>query len=145
MMNMGVFPFTSYASSGTADELPLFMEMAYDYENNCLLKKSGKTYKVYKDEAIKIWIYKALKVKRFVYPSYTHAYGNEIENIIGNTSDKGIFESEVKRYITECLMVNPYIQEVNNFSFEYDEKIIITFDVTTIYGRFTYEKEIFNE
>lgn len=145
MMNMGVFPFTSYASSGTADELPLFMEMAYDYENNCLFKKSGKTYKVYKDEAIKIWIYKALKVKRFVYPSYTHAYGNEIENIIGNTSDKGIFESEVKRYITECLMVNPYIQEVNNFSFEYDEKIIITFDVTTIYGRFTYEKEIFNE
>ena len=142
---MGVFPFTSYASSGTADELPLFMEMAYDYEKNCLLKKSGKTYKVYKDEAIKIWIYKALKVKRFVYSSYTHAYGNEIENIIGNTSDKGIFESEVKRYITECLMVNPYIQEVNNFSFEYDEKIIITFDVTTIYGRFTYEKEIFNE
>lgn len=146
MMIMGVFPFTSYAhSDNNADELPVFTEMAYDYDKNCLLKKAGKTYKVYKDEAIKIWIYKSLKTKRFAYVAYTHAYGNEIDNIIGKTTDHGIFESEAKRYITECLMVNPYIQEVSNFKFKHESKTTIAFDVTTIYGRFTYESEVYNE
>lgn len=143
---MGIFPFTTFSvSSDTSNELPLFSEMAYDFTNNCLLKKAGKTYKVYKDEAIKIWIYKALKVKRYAHVAYTRAYGNEIDNIIGKTIDKSIFEMESQRYITECLMVNPYIQEVNNFYFTYDEHIEIKFDVTTIYGRFTYESEVYNE
>ena len=146
MIIVGVFPFTAYTVSEETDAtLPLCKEMAYDFQNNCLLKKAGKMYQVYKDEAIKVWIYKALKVKRYVHPAYTHAYGNEIENIIGKTTDRGIFESESKRYITECLMTNPYIQEVSNFSFDYGDRITITFDVTTIYGRFTYESEVYNE
>ena len=66
--------------------------MAYDFENNCLLRRAGKTYKVYKDEAIKIWVYKALKTKRFVYTAYTHAYGNEIDNIIGKLTDRGFLK-----------------------------------------------------
>lgn len=141
---MSVFPFTSQGTE-TAKELALYSEMAYDFENNCLLRRAGKTYKVYKDEAIKIWVYKALKTKRFVYTAYTHAYGNEIDNIIGKLTDRGIFESEAKRYITECLIVNPYIQEVSNFKFEHGEKTTVTFDVTTIYGRFTWESEVYNE
>ena len=42
-------------------------------------------------------------------------------------------------------MVNPYIQELNNFQFIYNEKTVIMFDVTTVYGRFTYESEVYNE
>lgn len=141
---MSVFPFTSQGTENVK-ELALYSEMAYDFENNCLLRRAGKTYKVYKDEAIKIWVYKALKTKRFVYTAYTHAYGNEIDNIIGKITDRGIFESETKRYITECLIVNPYIQEVSNFKFEHGKKTTVTFDVTTIYGRFTWESEVYNE
>lgn len=145
-MIMGVFPFTAYTVSKEKDTtLPVFKEMAYDFKNNCLLRYAGKIYQVYKDEAIKIWIYKALKVKRFAYAAYTHAYGNEVEKIIGKTTDRGIFESEFKRYVTECLMTNPYIQEVGNVSFDYRDKITATFEVTTIYGRFTYESEVYNE
>lgn len=119
--------------------------MAYDFENNCLLKKAGKYYMVYKDEAIKIWIWKALKTQRYIWQAYTHTYGNDIAKIIGKISNRGIYESEIKRYITECLMVNPYIQELGNFQYTYSESIVVTFDVTTVYGRFTYESEVYNE
>lgn len=141
-----VFPFTTYEAYETAvDELPLYKEVAYDIETNSLQRKAGRIYFVYKDDAIKIWIYKALKVKRYAYTAYTHNYGNEIENVVGKTTDKGIFESEMERYITECLIVNPYIQELNNFVFTHGEYTRVRFDVTTIYGRFTYESEVYNE
>ena len=42
-------------------------------------------------------------------------------------------------------MVNPYIQELGNFQYTYSESIVVTFDVTTVYGRFTYESEVYNE
>lgn len=142
---MGVFPFTSFHAGGPERPLLLFSEMAYDFKNNCLLKSAGKYYKVYKDEAIKIWIWKALKTQRYTWQAYTHAYGGEMEKLPGRTTNKDIFESEAKRYITECLMVNPYIQELNNFQFIYSDKTIIMFDVTTVYGRFTYESEVYNE
>lgn len=143
---MGVFPFTSFQTESSSNtQLKLFAEMAYDFENNCLLKRAGKHYMVYKDEALRIWIWKALKTARYKWQAYTHAYGNEIDKIVGKTACKDIFESEAKRYITECIMVNPYIQELGNFQYTYDDSIIITFDVTTVYGRFTYESEVYNE
>lgn len=143
---MSVFPFTSFRVNPSSNtQLKLFAEMAYDFENNCLLKRAGKHYMVYKDEALKIWIWKALKTQRYAWQAYTHAYGCEIDSIIGKTTSRDMFESEAKRYITECLMVNPYIQELENFRYAYDDSITITFDVTTVYGRFTYESEVYNE
>lgn len=143
---MSVFPFTSFrADPPSGTQLKLFSEMAYDFDNNCLLKKAGKYYKVYKDEALKIWIWKALKTERYAWQAYTHAYGSEMDRIVGKTACREIFESEAKRYITECLMVNPYIQELGNFQYIYSVNIAIMFDVTTVYGRFTYESEVYNE
>lgn len=146
---MSLFPFTvdipELESSGDT-ELPVFKELAYNYEKNCLLRKGGRPYLVEKDEALQIWIYKALKTKRFVWPAYTHTYGNEVENVIGISNDPDIVDSEIKRYITETLMVNPYLQELSDFTF-YHEKdvVIVSFLVTTIYGRFTHESEVYNE
>ena len=42
-------------------------------------------------------------------------------------------------------MVNLYIQELNNFQFAHGDRTVIAFDVTTVYGRFTYESEVYNE
>lgn len=143
---MSVFPFTTFQMASRAEkELKLFAEMAYDFEKNCLLLKAGRPYMVYKDDAIKIWIYKALKTKRYIWQTYTHAYGNELEETVGKTVRRSVFESEAKRYITECLMVNPYIQELGNFEFKHGDTTTVTFEVTTVYGRFTYESEVYNE
>lgn len=143
-----VFPFISNAEpvKTKSAELPVFREYAYDFENNCLLTKAGATYLVEKDEALKIWIYHALKVARYIYPAHSKEYGNELDRLTGHVMNRKILESEIKRYITEALMVNPYLQQLGDFSFSYENKMIeVCFEVTTIYGRFTYESEIYNE
>ena len=57
-----------------------------------------------------------------------------------------IIDSEIKRYVIETLMVNPYIQELSEFSFEHTASVVaVDFTVTTIYGRFIHESEVYNE
>ena len=145
---MSVFPFTIDVPEleDRKDELPVFQELAYDFEKNCLLRKGGKPYLVEKDEALQIWIYKALKTKRFAWAAYTHTYGSEIENVIGISNDPDIIDSEIKRYITETLMVNPYLQELSDFTFQHEkDAVAVEFLVTTVYGRFNHESEVYNE
>lgn len=146
---MNVFPFTVENPALEAEEkeqLPVFRELAYDHERNCLKRRGGKTFLVEKDEALQIWIYKALRSKRFIWPAYTHAYGCEVENVIGVSNSREIIDSEAKRYITETLMVNPYIQELSYFTFIHEgSRLTVEFEVTTVYGRFTHETEVFNE
>lgn len=144
-----VFPFTVEVpelETLAAERLPVFKELAYDFEHNCLKRRGGKPYLVEKDEALQIWIYKALMSKRFVWPAYTHAYGTELENVIGFSNSREIIDSEVRRYITETLMVNPYLQELSAWSFTHEgAKLTVEFEVTTVYGRFTHESEVYNE
>lgn len=146
---MNVFPFTAedpVLETVTKDKLSVFRELAYDYERNCLKRRGGKTYVVEKDEALQIWIYKALRTKRFIWPAYTHAYGSEVENVIGVSNSHEIIDSEARRYITETLMANPYIQELSYFTFIHEgSRLTVAFEVTTVYGRFTHETEVFNE
>lgn len=143
---MGLFPFiAAKIKTSDTEELTEYKELAYDYDNNCLKKKAGKYYLVTQNEALKIWIYKALKTKRFVYQAYTHKYGTEIDNVIGVSEEKGIIESEIRRYITETVMVNPYIQELSNFSYDWQKTsfCLVTYDITTIYDRFTWSSEVY--
>ncbi len=143
-----IFPFTGTAQPdvNVISELPVLKEMAYDFEHNKLLRNGGRTYLVEKDEALKIWIFKALKTKRFVYPAYTHAYGTEMDKVVGENNHPDIVDSELKRYITETLMVNPYIQELSDFSFKHiGSGVAVSFIVTSLYGRFCYDSEVYNE
>lgn len=69
---MSIFPFISpeVLESGQASELPMFREYAYDFENNRLLLRDGNTYLVEGNEALRIWIFKALSTERFRYTAY---------------------------------------------------------------------------
>ncbi len=143
---MGLFPFmAAQAVAGGTGELPEYKELAYDYDNNCLKKKAGRYYLVEKNEALKIWIYKALKTKRFVYQAYSHKYGTEVDAVLGLSEDRGIIESEIRRHITETVMVNPYIQELAGFSYDWKGKscCLVTFEVATVYDRFTWSSEVY--
>lgn len=144
-----IFPFTVENDGqhlASEEQLPVFRELAYDYDNNRLLRKGGKPYLIEKDEALKVWIYKALKARRFVWPAYTHGYGNEVEKVVGLSNDPDVIDSEIRRYITEALMVNPYIQELSDFTFRHEGSVVeVEYVVTTIYGRFNYESEVYNE
>lgn len=135
---MSIFPFIDTEKTAEAGaELPILKEYAYDFEKNeMLLDKSGKTYLVEKNSALRIWIFKALTTERFHYTAHSSAYGEEFsDQLIGRSMDGDIAELEMERYITEALMVNPYIESLDNFSFEEGNAgIEVSFDCTSIYG-----------
>lgn len=134
---MSIFPFIDPSALETEQdsELPMFREYAYDYENNCLLLRNGNTYLVEGNEALRIWIFKALATERFRYTAYDFDFGSEIHTLIGSPMNGEIAKSELKRFITEALMVNPYIEELSNFQFtQTGSGVTVEFDCTTIYG-----------
>jgi len=90
-----------------------FCEYAYDFENNELMTKDGKHYYVYGNEAMKIWIYKAMITNRFRHSAYTDRFGTEIYSLIGEVISSKFKQAEIKRYITEAIMVHPFMVSIN--------------------------------
>lgn len=134
---MSIFPFISpeVLEATSKADLPLFKEYAYDFENNRLLLKNGNTYLVEGNEALRIWIFKALLAERYRYTAYDADFGSEIHTLIGSRMDDEIALSELKRYIIEALMVNPYIVELSNFEFSrIGSGVKVVFDCETVYG-----------
>ena len=147
---MNLFPDMTIAIGDyEAAALPVFEEWAYDFEKNEFLKRGGRYYKVQKNEALKIWIYKALKTPRYRYQAYSRKYGNELEELIGLSQNRQIMESELERYIQEALLVNPYITEVDEFEFEYGvetprgKATVVYFTVNTVYGSLPESEELY--
>lgn len=118
--------------------LPLLKEYAWDYKNNDFLLESGKFVIVEGLEAIKVWIWKALQTQRYRYLAYTWQYGNEIENVIGQGLSNSATQAEIKRYVEECLSINPYIQGITSFNLILDDsKVGLDLTVLTVYGEVT--------
>ena len=87
--------------------------------------------------ALEVWIYKALKTERFEYLAYSWQYGIELKPFIGKVMGVQERYSELRRVITECLMVNPYIRSIDSFSITPEnraELIRVHITLTTVYG-----------
>lgn len=135
---------TNEAELQTNFELPVFKELAISYENGQLLTNGGQYYYVEKNEAIKVWIWKALISSRYTYLAYSTKYGNEIYTLVGRYLAKQLLYSELKRMIEEALLCNPYIVSLTDFDIEQKgSRVTCNFAVNTIYGNvaqaYTYE------
>lgn len=125
----------------TAAELPLFKEYAIDWDNNTLLIKDGRPYLITGNDALKVWIYKALhpQTQLFKYNAYSDNYGNEFMNLISRFVNTDIRRAELQRIISEALLVNPYILNLSDFVFsQTGSKMTIEFTVQTVYGKIDY-------
>ena len=128
----------------SAVELPVFKELAFDFNTGQLKTRGGLYYYVEKNEAIKVWIWKALHASRFTYLAYSTNYGNEIYTLVGRYLAKQLLYSELKRMIEEALLCNPYITSLTEFEVtQKGSKVECVFAVNTIYGNvaqaYTYE------
>ena len=120
---MSLFPFITYEENTVENNpLPLYKEI-------------GKGLKIVEgNEAIKIWIYKALQTPRYQYEIYTWDYGSELLSLIGKAYTKGLTQAEASRYIKEALLINPYILDVNVISTSFDGDVLsANVRVKTIY------------
>lgn len=95
-----------------------FCDYAYDFEKNELKTLNGRHYFVYGNEALKIWIYKAMVTDRFRFLAYSDQFGTEIYTLIGEVVSDKLKREEIKRYIVETLMVHPFIKSINKIEME---------------------------
>lgn len=118
-----------------AAELPLARECAWDYQSNKPIYRRGEPVVVEGREAVKVWIWKALKTARFHHDIYTWDYGCEAESLIGKAFTAQVKESEAVRYVREALAPNPYITDVRQVDVSFQgTKLTISCQVSTIYG-----------
>ncbi len=131
-----LFPF--FGDSITTEEeteLQLYTEVAWDFENNVPRLKDGNFYIVTGNEAIKTWCYKALTTERYRYIIYSRDFGNELEEMIGESFTPNLTKAESIRYIEECLLINPYIQGVSNLEVSFGGGCLtISGKLRTVYG-----------
>ncbi len=93
-------------------------------------------------EAVKQAVFKILQTERYKYLIYSGNYGIELNDLFGEPVSYVC--PELERRITEALLWDERIESVSNFNFAFPEKgvIFVTFDVCTVFGRFSAEKEV---
>ena len=132
------FPFIGVARNAVAGDLPLFQEYAWNFERDCFLYDvNGRHILLSGNPALEVWIYKALKTERFEYLAYSWQYGIELKPFIGKVMGVQERYSELRRVITECLMVNPYIRSIDSFSITPEKRaelVRVRITLTTAYG-----------
>ena len=125
------------------EEIPIFKEYAIDFKTGEYIKDENNNIKVLeKNEALKVWIFKALKTERFRYVDvHSDNYGSELETNIGTIYQKSVKDALMINQIRDTLLVNPYILECYNFDISNENEYVpqITFNVKTVYGELEME------
>ena len=119
------------------EELPLFTEYAFDLDTLEPLKNGDRLAELNGNEALKVWIFKALKTKRNFYEIHSDSYGNDLDVHIGTVYQESIKNTLIISEIKDCLLVNPYILNCYNFELNYnndDNNLKVSFNVSTVYG-----------
>ena len=133
---MSLFPFVTYKEDIVKNNsFPLYREIAWDFKRDIPILENGDFKIVEGNEAIKVWVYKALLVPRYNYSIYSWDYGSELMDLIGKAYTPQLTKSEAKRYIEEALKINPYILDVNVIDTDFKDSILsANVKITTIYG-----------
>lgn len=140
---MSLFPFigteTVEIESKNKDLQPL-KEFAIDFKTgNPIIE--NKQFKVVEGiEALKVWIYRALKIERFVYDIYSWNFGSEIHLLRGRNYTQALTNEEVKRYVKEAILINPYVMDVNVISVVFEVSLLsVSLKLDTIFGSSEFE------
>ena len=133
---MSLFPFVTYKEDIVKNNsFPLYREIAWDFKRDIPILENGDFKIVEGNEAIKVWILKALLVPRYNYSIYSWNYGSELMDLIGKAYTPQLTKSEAKRYIEEALKINPYILDVNVIDTDFKDSVLsANVKIVTIYG-----------
>ena len=133
---MSLFPLFSLPASTQQGQLPLYTDVAMDYDAGTPRWESGKPVLVTGLEAVKSWAWRAIATARYRWPIFDWSYGCELEALVGQPYQADTKRSEAIRYIQEALTVSPYITAatVSDVSFE-GSTLHGAVALETIYGR----------
>lgn len=92
-------------------------------------------------EALRQAVYFILRTERYMYLIYSWNYGVELRDLIGQPKEFAL--PEIKRGITEALLQDDRITEVDGFEFETGKKSVhVTFTVHSIFGDMEVETDV---
>ena len=134
---MSLFPFISnnVDEAKVDNSFPLYKEVAWDFEKDTPILENGDFKIVEGNDAIKVWVYKALLTPRYNYSIYSWDYGSELMDLVGKAYTPSLTKEEAKRYIKEALLINPYILEVNVVDASFNNGLLSAdIKIVTIYG-----------
>ncbi|KZL94375.1 DUF2634 domain-containing protein [Clostridium magnum] len=118
-------------------------EYAWDFENNEFRLVNGKFVIVEGPEALKIWMWKALKTVKMTYSVYSDSYGHDLDTLVGQGFSSGMVESEARRLVLECISANSHITGIKNFSANSNgDTLTVGFTALTDQGEVTYSGRI---
>ncbi|RIJ63598.1 DUF2634 domain-containing protein [Rummeliibacillus sp. POC4] len=108
----------------------------FDHEGKkTIVTGSGRTINGTAIDAYRFWVIKCLLTERYQCAAYSTDFGIEFEAIMEADYDRDIAESEIKRSITEALLVDERTVDVLDFTFEWEgDSCHITFIVESIYS-----------
>lgn len=130
---MSIFPFFENTTV-TNEELPLYKDIAWDFENNKPILENGDFKFVTGIEAVKSWIYRTIQTERYKHEIYTWNHASELNSLIGKQFNS-LNKAEAERIVKESILVNPYITDLEVIDINFlDSKITIEFIVQTVYG-----------
>ena len=133
---MSLFPFIGNVNEAKVDNsFPMYKEIAWDFKKDAPILENGDFKIVEGNEAIKVWVYKALLTPRYSYSIYSWNYGSELMDLIGKAYTHSLTKEEAKRYIKEALLINPYILGVTVIDTSFKNDLLSAdIKITTIYG-----------
>ncbi len=87
-------------------------------------------------EAVIAWAWLAIQTARNRYYIYNVSYGQDFETLIDSGFGRGYIEAEFERMVEECLLYNEYIEAIEDFSFNMDNKgqAVVEFKMITTFG-----------
>lgn len=119
-----------------ANQVQFGRSWKFDFEaGEFVLTPTGKVQETEDVDAWLEWCKKALQTARYRYLAYSRNYGQEFEDLIGRHLTRAGNESEIKRIVTECLMVDPRTAAVENFTFTWEgDQCYFTCEVSNVRG-----------
>ena len=115
--------------------LPIAKEIAIDFNTGNPIIINNDYVIVEKNDAVAVWCYYALKIAKGRFLAFTHNYGSELEEkIIGKQYNPDTY-GKIKRIVEDCLLINKYIKSVDNVQVEFDDRLTIEIELTTVYQK----------
>ena len=127
---MSLFPFIT-------EELPIEETNASPVREYEIDFKTGQmTGRIVEGaDALAIWAYLALSARRYRWEIFSWYYGAEYRNLIGQNYSEEYLQSEVQRYLEECLFENEHITGVENLTVAHTkDDLTIKFTLVTDAG-----------
>lgn len=133
---MSLFPMFPTPQGGQRELLPLYTDVAMDYDTGTPRWESGCPVTVTGAEAVKSWAWRAVATARYRWSCFGWDYGCELDRLVGQPYQADTKRSEAVRCVQDALLAFPYITACTASNVTFDGSTLhMEVEISTIYGR----------